>query len=90
MKQILLRFEGNEDGEERAAGMIQEAVFRVLDQEKMCVKSFANITINPAPQPPVRTGGILQVPNFMKKRRDKRTVSTKIIGGDYDGKKESN
>lgn len=76
MRQILLRFEGNEDGEERAAGMIQEAVFRVLDQEKMCVKSFANFTINPVPQPHVRAraGGMLQIPEFMKRRMDKRSV----------------
>lgn len=74
MKQILLRFEGNENGEERAAGMIQETVFRVLDQEKMCVKSFVNVTINPAPQPTFQTGGILQIPEFMKKRRNKRNV----------------
>lgn len=90
MREILLRFEGNEDGEERAAGMIQEAAFRVLEQEKLCVKNFINVTIAPVQQPPVWTGGILQIPEFMKRRRDKRTISTKIIGGDYDGKKESN
>lgn len=74
MREILLRFEGKEDGEERAAGMIQEAVFRALEKEKMCVKNFVNVTIAPAPQPPVQTGGVLQIPDFMRKRRDKRNV----------------
>lgn len=74
MREILLRFEGDEDGEKRAAGLIQEAAFRTLEQEKMCVKNFVNVTIPPAPQLPAQTGGVLQIPNFMKKRIDRRDV----------------
>lgn len=78
MREILLRFEGNEEGEERAAGLIQEAAFRVLGQEKMWVMNFVNATMAPTPQPPARTGGILQVPDFMKKRTDtKKTTGGK-------------
>ena len=74
MREILLRFEGDEDGEKRAAGLIQEAAFRTLEQEKMSVKNFVNVSVNPAPPPAARTGGTLQVPNFMKKHMDRRNV----------------
>lgn len=74
MREILLRFEGDEDGEKRAAGLIQDAAFRTLEQEKMCVKNFVNVTIAPAPQLTVQTGGILQIPEFMKRRKNKPTV----------------
>lgn len=77
MREIMLVFEGNEINEKRAAVLIQEAAFRVLDQEKMNVRNFVNITREPAPAAPVRSGGILQVPDFMKKRN----VKEKTAGG---------
>lgn len=67
-----MRFEGDEDGEKRAAGLIQEAVFRMLEQEKMCVKNFVNVTITPEPQTSFQTDAVLQIPEFMKKRMNKQ------------------
>ncbi len=77
MREILLRFEGNEINEKRAAELIQREVFRVLEQERMNIKNFVNIAREPAPAEPVRTGGILQVPDFMKKH----TAKQKTTGG---------
>lgn len=74
MREILLVFEGDAAGEERAAGLIQETVSRVLKQEKMNVKNFVNIARKPMPQAQVRTDGILQIPEFMKRRKNKPTV----------------
>lgn len=71
MREMLLIFEGNEIGEKRAADLIQNEVFRVLREEKMNIKNFVNITREPAPAAPVRSGGILQVPEFMRKRTAK-------------------
>lgn len=68
MREILLVFEGNDINKKRAAVLIQEAVFRVLDQEKMNVRNFVSITREPAPATSVREKGILQIPDFMKKR----------------------
>lgn len=74
MREMLLIFEGNEIGEKRAAELIQKAIFQLLDQERMHVKNFVNIAREPVMQVQVRTEGILQIPEFMKKSRDKRTV----------------
>ena len=77
MREIMLVFEGNEINEKRAAVLIQEEAFRVLDQENMNVRNFVNITREAAPAAPVWSGGILQVPDFLKKRN----VKQKTAGG---------
>lgn len=71
MREMLLIFEGNAADEERAAELIQGVVFKVLEQENMNVKNFVNIEREPAPTAPIRSGGILQVPEFMRKRNAK-------------------
>lgn len=42
MREIHLMFEGNEDSERKVADLIQEAIFKVLNQERMNVKYFLN------------------------------------------------
>lgn len=74
MREMLLVFEGNETGEKRAADLIQQGVLEVLAQEKMNIKNFVNIAREPVPVPPVHKSGVLQIPDFMRKRRDNHTI----------------
>lgn len=72
MREIHLMFEGNRDSERKVADLIQEAIFKVLNQERMDVKSFLN-------QPreenqklmigtPRQLATELEIPGFLKKQ----------------------
>ena len=72
MREIHLLFEGNEDSERKVADLIQEAIFKVLNQERMDVKSFQNHAKKNNQKlmigTPSQIAAELEIPDFLKKR----------------------
>lgn len=72
MREIHLIFEGNEDSERKVGDLIQEAIFKVLNQERMDVKTFLNRAKKDNQRVMIGTPGQiaaeLDIPDFLKKQ----------------------
>lgn len=71
MREIHLIFEGNEDSERKVGDLIQEAIFKVMNQERMDVKSFLNQSKKDKQKlmigTPSQIAAELDIPEFLKK-----------------------
>lgn len=72
MREIHLVFEGNEDSERKVGDLIQEAIFKVLNQERMDVKTFLNSAKKEQQRLMIGTPGQiaaeLEIPEFLRKK----------------------
>ena len=72
MREITLFFEGHMDGEQRAADVIQESIFRALGNYRMNILQYQNQTrtenTKVAIGSPEKLEGMLDIPDFMKRQ----------------------
>lgn len=72
MREIILVFEGHTDSERKAADIIQGAIFKTLEQERMNILQFQNQPKDEKQKvaigSPEELKETLEIPDFMKKQ----------------------